>query len=246
MKGTALKIVAHRGASFDAPENTIASARLGWEQNADGLECDVHLTRDDQLVVIHDESLQRTAGVPGFVEDKTLAELKRLDFGSWKSDRFSGEKIPTLEELLRTVPAGKLAVVEIKTKHDVSAQLASAIAAAKIDDSQVRLISFDFELLKIIKAKLPRYAALWLVGGSCARGEAEVTLSGLTDRCREANFDGLNLSQEWPINRAFVEQVHRADFELGVWTVDDPHLAQSLAQAGVDFIATNRPGAMRR
>src|SRR3954454_10841881 len=91
-----VEIIGHRGASFDAPENTVASFRLGYEQKADACELDVYLTKDGRIVVIHDKDTRRTAGVDRPVVQQTLDELKKLDAGKWKGDRFAGEKIPTL------------------------------------------------------------------------------------------------------------------------------------------------------
>src|SRR5687767_10257607 len=87
-----MQFIAHRGASHDAPENTLAAVRLAWAQHADAVEVDVHLTRDGRLAVIHDPDTQRTAGVARVVAQSTLAELQLLDVGRWKASRFAGEK----------------------------------------------------------------------------------------------------------------------------------------------------------
>ena len=91
-------IVAHRGASYDAPENTLSSVRLGWEQGADCVEIDVYLTKDDQIVAMHDKTTKRTAGKDWTVSERTLAELRTLEVGSWKDEKFRGEPVPTLAE----------------------------------------------------------------------------------------------------------------------------------------------------
>ena len=102
-----VEIVAHRGASADAPENTLAAIQLAWQQGADAAEIDVRLTVDGQLVAIHDETTLRTGSTDWKVKDHTLAELKTLDVGLWKSQQFVGEQIPTLAEVLDIVPPGK-------------------------------------------------------------------------------------------------------------------------------------------
>src|SRR5690606_20002442 len=93
-------IIAHRGASDQAPETTMAAFRRALDIGADGIELDVHMSADGRLVVIHDETVDRTSNGKGLVKDKTLAELKELDFGSWFSEGFRGEKIPELEDVL--------------------------------------------------------------------------------------------------------------------------------------------------
>ncbi|MDP6721144.1 MAG: glycerophosphodiester phosphodiesterase family protein, partial [Pirellulaceae bacterium] len=93
-------IVAHRGASYDAPENTLAAFRLAWRQGADGIEGDFYLTKDGQIVCIHDADTKRTAGVSRQVAKSTLAELRELDVGRWKDEEFAGERMPTLQQVL--------------------------------------------------------------------------------------------------------------------------------------------------
>src|SRR6266536_3117553 len=109
-----IEIIAHRGASRDAPENTLAAVNLAWRQGADAAEVDVQFSRDGKLVVIHDPNTRRTAKRNKKVSDQTLAELRLLDVGRWKGDQWRGERIPTLEEVLETVPNGKRRVVELK------------------------------------------------------------------------------------------------------------------------------------
>ena len=103
----AVEIIAHRGASYDAPENTLASMRLGWEQKADSNELDVYLSKDGQIVLLHDATTKRTAGKDKPVIEQTVEELRTLDAGSWKGTQWAGEKIPTLAETLQILPEGK-------------------------------------------------------------------------------------------------------------------------------------------
>lgn len=241
------KIIAHRGASHDAPENTVSAALLAWKQEADGLEMDIHLTADGHPVVIHDPTLARTTGGSGRVEEMLLAQLKGLDAGKWKSDRFADEKIPVLEEMLGTVPAGKRAVVEIKTKRDVSMQVERAVTNAGLAEDQLTLIAFDYNVLQKLKAVFPHYEALWLIGDRHVRGQSAVdaTLKEIFKQSHDAGFEGLNMWHGWPVDSVFVEAIHGAGLKLGVWTVDDADFGRSLAEAGVDYITTNRPDWIR-
>ena len=104
MHTDAVEIIAHRGASHDAPENTLAAVRLGWKRNADAVEVDVYLSKDGKIVVIHDENTKRTTGHDGLVHKMTWAQLRQLDAGSWKNKKFKGEPIPLLSHLLETIP----------------------------------------------------------------------------------------------------------------------------------------------
>src|SRR5690554_3096282 len=98
------ELIAHRGASWLAPENTLASVVLAWEMDADAVEIDIYLTSDNQIVLFHDATTKRTAGRDGLVEEQTLEQLRELDVGSWKGPQWEGEKIATLDQALATVP----------------------------------------------------------------------------------------------------------------------------------------------
>ncbi len=97
-----LLIIAHRGESYDAPENTLASINLAWQRDADAVEIDVRLSKDNKVVVFHDKTTRRLGGRNESVKNQTLEELKELDVGSWKSEKYKNEKIPTLTEVLAT------------------------------------------------------------------------------------------------------------------------------------------------
>ncbi|MFM7750164.1 MAG: glycerophosphodiester phosphodiesterase family protein [Opitutaceae bacterium] len=133
----AVDIVAHRGASHDAPENTVASARLGWSQGADAVETDIHLTKDGRVIVCHDKTTQRTTGHDGVITAMTLAELRALDAGRWKGPQFAGEKLPLLEEQLALIPAGKTMLVEIKTGPEIVPGFRRVLAAAGATERNV-------------------------------------------------------------------------------------------------------------
>ena len=244
----AMEIIAHRGASHDAPENTVASAKLGYEQGADAVECDIYLTKDGKLAVIHDPTTKRTTGVEGKVAAMTLAELKALDAGSLKDKKFAGERIPTLEELLAVVPDGKALVIEVKCNDKVIPELKAALERANKKPEQVVLICFELRTLQALKKELPQHRALWLAGYEPDKktGKLPLGLEEWLARCKAAGFAGLNLSSGWPIDAAFVKKVHDAGLKLYVWTVDDAALARRLAAAGVDGITTNRPGWLRK
>src|SRR5690349_11659162 len=100
-------IVGHRGASHDAPENTVASMKLAFEQGADGVEADFYLTSDGKIICCHDKDTERTAGVKHVISETPFDEPRKLEVGSWKNEKYRGEKMPTLEEIIAVIPAGK-------------------------------------------------------------------------------------------------------------------------------------------
>jgi len=156
-----VEIIGHRGASFDAPENTLASVRLAWAQGADAVEIDVHLTLDGRLVAIHDANTRRTTRVNRKVARQTLAQLRALDAGRWKGVQWAGEKIPTLEEVLDTIPPGRRLFIEIKSHAKAALELANALSRCQCPATQVVFISFSLPLLKSLKRSFPNLE-VWL------------------------------------------------------------------------------------
>lgn len=239
------KIVAHRGASFDAPENTLAALRLGFVEGADAGECDVRLTRDGHAVLLHDATTRRTAkaGRDLSAATSTLAELRALDAGVWKGARWAGEKIPTLAEALAVVPPGRRLLVEIKCGVEILPAVATALAESAAPVSRpdaILMMSFDRAVTAEAKRRFP-VVEVWQIT-EWRRGLA---LDTLIPEALAAGLDGLDLDKRFPLDAAEVARVHAAGLKLGVWTVDDPALASRLVAAGVDAITTNRPGWLR-
>lgn len=237
-----VKIVAHRGASHEAPENTVAAVELGWTQKADAVEIDVHLTRDGEVVAIHDPTLLRTTGRDAPVGALTLVEIRKLDAGVWKGAAYRGERVPTLAEVLATVPEGREIFIELKAATGLVPALKKAVAAGPAEPGRIVLISFEAEALREAKRALPACRALLLA--DTPEGAADKR-AGLIAVCREAGFDGLGVSAGWPIDGRLVEELREAGLELNVWTVNDVARARALAGAGVASITTDRPGWLR-
>jgi glycerophosphoryl diester phosphodiesterase len=240
-----VEIVAHRGSSDEAPENTLASFRLGYEQ-ADACELDIHLTKDGQVVVLHDANTKRTAGVDKPVAQQTLAELRALDAGKFKGEKFAGEKVPLLSEVLALIPDGKRLFIEIKCGPEVIPGLVAVLEEGRKRPEQTALIAFNLETLRQAKLKLPKLQAYWIVGAKAdpKTGKAP-EVEALIPRCKDAGLDGLDLEGKFPLDAALVAKVHAAGLRLYTWTVDDAELAKREAAAGVDGITTNKPLKIR-
>ena len=244
-----VEIVAHRGASYSAPENTLAAVNLGWRRGADAVEIDVYLSRDRRIVVIHDKDTKRTAGVDRQVNRMTLAELKTHDVGRYRGPQFAGERIPTLEEVLATIPNGKRLLIEIKCGPEIVPELKRVLAAAGKQPAQTAVISFDFAVVTAAKKALPQLCVMWLLGTTPKRdeqtGKVLVTLAERIEQCRRGGLDGLSFSRESALSPEFVRQVHDAGLQLHVWTVNSAEEARRLRDCGVDSITTDRPGWLR-
>lgn len=246
----AVDIVAHRGASHDAPENTVASARLGWSQGADAVETDIHLTKDGRVIVCHDKTTKRTTGHDGVITAMTLAELRALDAGRWKGPEFAGEKLPLLEEQLALTPLGKTMLVEIKTGPEIVPEFRRVLAATGATERNVTVISFNLETLKAVRRELPAFRTLYLMGYKAPdakdpKAKRPPAIDDVIRDARAAGLTGLDLQYSWPLTPADVKRVRDAGLELHVWTVDDPAVAKRWIGLGVASITTNRPGWLR-
>jgi glycerophosphoryl diester phosphodiesterase len=241
----AVEIIAHRGASRDAPENTLASFKLGWEQRADADELDTHLTKDGQAVVIHDANTRRTTGVALAVATSTLAELRALDAGAWKGSQWPGEKLPTLAEAAATIPDGKRLFVEIKCGSEVLPELERVLESSGKKPAQFAIIGFDYATMQRAKKQLPGLEVYWLASPAAEMNGTIPTVEALVERAKAARFDGLDLAYTFPIDHEFASKIKAAGLKFYVWTVDDDSVARTLVAAGVDGITTNRPEWLR-
>ncbi len=243
-------IVAHRGASYDAPENTLAAFRLAWERGADAIEGDFYLTADQQIVCIHDKTTKRTApNQPQLaVAESTLAELRRVDVGTWKNARFADERIPTLAEVLATVPNGKQIFVEIKCGIEILPVLARQLAASKLKPEQVTLICFSDAVVTEARKAMPQYRANWLTS---YRQKTETSpwspsIDAVLEELARTGATGLGSQANLKvIDESFVEKVRRAGFGFHVWTVNAPEAARRFQSLGTESITTDRPAFIR-
>ena len=143
-------VVAHRGASGEAPENTIPAFNLAWKQGADAIEGDFHLTKDGQVVCIHDANTKKVAGKNLVVKNTTLAELKKLDVGIKKGAAFEGTSIPTIGEVFETIPAKKKIYIEIKCGLEIISPLLREVSKSRLEKEQVVFICFDAKIIVIV------------------------------------------------------------------------------------------------
>ncbi|MGW1762660.1 glycerophosphodiester phosphodiesterase [Streptomyces sp. NPDC002073] len=255
-----IQVVAHRGASEDAPEHTLAAYRRAIEDGADALECDVRLTADGHLVLVHDRRVNRTSNGRGAVSALELADLAALDFGSWKDREESpdwdaegaGEPDPertsvlTLERLLELVAdAGRPVELAIETKHptrwagQVEERLLFLLKRFGLDSppvggpSPVRIMSFSARSLHRVRASAPTIPTVYL-------------MQFISPRMRDGRLPagvriagpGIRIVRNHP---GFIQKLQKAGHSVHVWTVNEPEDVQLCADLGVEAIITNRP-----
>jgi glycerophosphoryl diester phosphodiesterase len=242
---TEVEIIAHRGASYLAPENTVAAAQLAWAKGADAVEVDVHLSQDGRVMVIHDGTTEHTAGEDLAVAATPSSRLRRLDVGSFKDAGFAGERIPFLSEIIATVPPGRKLFVEIKCGPEILSPLENVIEASG-KRARIVIIGFDLETVKAAKRLMPDVPTYWLVAANKDERTDEWIPHDprLVDEVTSSGLDGLNV--HWAgVTKAFAERVRAAGIGLYVWTANDPVEAKRLARLGVKGITTDRPGWLR-
>lgn len=256
--GRPVQVVAHRGASEDAPEHTLAAYRKAIEDGADALECDVRLTADGELVCVHDWRVNRTSNGRGAVSSLELADLAALDFGSWKGqysdpeapERYDpGERsrVLTLERLLRlVVETDRPIELAVETKHptrwagQVEERLIDLLRRFELDRprpgeaSRVRVMSFSSRSLRRIRLAAPGLPTVYLMQYVTPRHRdgrlpAGVRIAGPSMRIVRTN-------------PGYVARLHRAGHRVHVWTVDEPADVELCVRLGVDAVITNRPG----
>ncbi len=240
---SAQDIVAHRGASHTAPENTLAAFHLAWKQGADAIEGDFRLTKDGHIVCVHDEDFKRTANLAKNVHTLSLAEVQRLDVGSWKGPKFKGEPVPTLDEVLAIVPKGKRLFLEIKCGPEIIPALKKSV----LKPEQVVFISFGKDVITQCRQHFPDFKAHWLTSyKENTLGRMKPSRKDVFNTLAETKSSGLdtnaNIDQ---VTAEFVKQLRQGGYEFHCWTVDDLALAKHFRQLKVDSITTNRPGWLR-
>lgn len=242
-------IVAHRGASHDAPENTLASFRLAWDQQADAIEGDFYLTRDHQIVCSHDPTTERVGTVNVSIEGSTFKELQGVDVGSWKDPRFRGERIPRLSDVLAIVPADKRIFIEIKGDPAITPYLVQVLDDCRVTPKRATVISFKEDVIRAVKQQMPSFSAYWLVSFEKPDGSDTwlPSMPEVIQKARALGADGVDLNANTEVvTPEAVKLCHEAGLSVHVWTIDDVEKAATFLEMGVDSITTNQPEVLRK
>jgi len=223
--------IAHRGASYIAPENTVISAKLAWQQDVDAVELDIHLSKDKKLMVIHDGNTKRTSGYDFQVKETNSKILRKLDVGSFKDEKYKGEKIPFLNEIIETVPLGKKLVIELKSGGDVLPELKKVIKQCG-KQSQMIFICFDMQTILKAKQMFPKIPGYWLCGN---KEELVKNIKTIAD----SGLQGVDLNYSI-IDEQVMELARNLNLDVIAYTVNDPAIAKNLLGFGVKGITTDR------
>jgi len=248
--GNNIIIVAHRGASYKAPENTIPSFQLAFEEGADFIEGDFWLTKDNEIVCIHDQNTKRATEdrIKTAVRSSSLAELKKLDIGSWKGKEYTGTQIPTLQEVLEIIPEGKGIYLEIKDYREIFlSKLAEVLKQYSIPNDKIRIISFNNKAIQSAKKNFPEIKVLRLFGCYLTKKRYFKFISHrwLKQAILEPTLDGIDIISAPFIDVKLVKLIRESSLDFCAYDVENIEDAVKLIKLGVDSITTNSPLRMR-
>jgi len=232
-------VVAHRGWSWRAPENTLAAYKLAIDAGADMAECDVMLSKDGVPVLMHDDTLKRTTGVDKPVSALTTAELVELDAGAWKDKRFAGEKVPTLRQAL-ALTQGKLRfIIEIK-ERDAALPVLKVIRESGVAPDDLIVFSFSREAVATIAKAEPLLPTSWLLDEVPTD---EAALREVFRQALRARTSAIGLSYK-KATAQVVRMAHERGFAVFTWTVNRESDMRRMIGLGVDAVITDRPDVL--
>jgi len=247
-------LIAHRGESFDAPENTLPAYRMAVERGF-GFECDIYRSKDGRLFTFHDSSLTRTtAGACTQRCDQaswaeTVSKVNVGGWGKWKGSRYDPTRPALFEEVLALARPGRKIYVELKCRADAVSDVRKAVEAEpKATPDSVLFICFDSDTCAELKRQLPRYKTYWLTVARekmCWDGKdatrPPVSAVKVIERLAACKADGVDIHYERSVVTAdYIRQIRRAGYEVHVWTVDRPEIAAEAFARGAQTVTTNR------
>ena len=230
-----VKVFAHRGASAYAPENTLAAFRLAEEQGADGIELDVQLTKDGQVVVIHDENIDRTGTGTGAVRDYTLEELRKLSFHN-HMEAYEGEKIPTLEEVLTFVKQGRMEVnIELKT---------GVYWYPEIEKKTIEIVKKAGREERVFYSSFNHYSVQKILSMDTKAETAYLYTDVMLDvekYAEKTGVQGLHPAVFHLYMSDFMKRYQESGLKIRVWTVNREKDMKNFIEAGLEAVITNYP-----
>ncbi len=236
-------VIAHRGASSLAPENTLAAVRKALDLKVDVVEIDVHRTADGELVVIHDATVDRTTTGSGPVNRYSLEELRSLDAGSWFNRSFAGERIPTLREVLETTKDKATLLIELKGERTEvrTVELVQELGMA----DQVIIQSFDFLQIQKVKQKSPEIPTVFLVREPEHKDDPTKAALWMCNIADYVGASGIGVRHNW-FTLELLELAQERHLDIFVWTVDQQKDMKKFIKHGVQGVITNRPQDLQK
>ncbi|HSY47453.1 MAG TPA: glycerophosphodiester phosphodiesterase family protein [Thermoanaerobaculia bacterium] len=264
MSKQVVQVVAHRGMGQGLiqpeapPENTLPAFAEGWKI-AHACELDVHLTRDGQVIVIHDDTTNRTTNASWTVRDRFAAELRSLDAGRWKAQAWAGTRLPLIEDVLDAMPDGCELFIELKDGPQVVPPTAELVRQSG-KSSRVVFISFDIDTIMLARQEMPdndcllivvfeadyghgRWNVLYDEGPGFRTVTKTLVIDDLIALIKQYGLTGIDTS--FAVPPSLITRLLEENLRAVVWTVDEPSIALDMVRLGVNTITTDRPGPIR-
>lgn len=242
-----LVVIAHRGASSVAPENTLAAAEQGITYGADMIELDIHLTKDGKIVVIHDHTVDRTTNGTGTIADMTLEEVQKLDAGSWKDPKYADQRVPTLDEFLKLVNGRATVLIEIKSNdkklYEGIEQKTWDIVEANNAHNWVAYQSFHPKVIDNFLAIDPKCPIYLLIVGRMPLFPLyydDAVRWGSPFKRWKGKVLGINPNTKFA-SKSFINKAHKNGFKVFSWTANEGKDIEKLKNNGADGVITNYP-----
>ncbi len=239
------KVISHRGANLEAPQNTIPAFEKSLEIGVDGFETDIHLSSDGVPVICHNYTIDETSNGKGEVKSMTLEELRSYDFGSWFNESFKGTKLPTVEEFLTLCETADIEIMNIEIKPpldgnmEIVAKTIDAVKAHGLFD-KLLISSFSPDVLVECKKVDPNCKTGYLYSPD-RKIFYKKMIFGYVEFAKEIKADYLH-PHYFTVTKHYVKKLHENGIGVNVWTVDKPDIAKKMLSYGVDGIITNNPG----
>lgn len=238
-------LIAHKGASGYAPENTLPALIKAMELGANYLEIDVHQSRDSQIIVIHDSDVDRTTDGSGSVDNMTIAELKQLDAGSWFDPKFAGTTIPTLQEVIDVINSNVNLIIEVKVGSEhypgIEENIVSLVKQNKVE-SQVILKSFSIDILKRFQSLAPEIPRLYVFvlhfPGINLTLDKWINFIDIYENPADVQ---MFQAHSWFIDKSMIEETHAQSLKIIAWNVNTLEEIEAMLHLGVDGIETDYP-----
>jgi len=238
------KVMAHRGNSHSAPENTVASVAESLEMNVDVCEFDVRCTKDGFVVLMHDETIDRTTNGGGKISDMTLSQARLFDAGSWKSDLYIGQMIPALGEVLDIVStAGKEALIELKDDK-AAGEVSRLIEVYSMKKTAIALSESADVHRQIKKTNDNIRRALLCTEFPLEAKSKALKIEWLVERAVDLDVEIVDLDYRF-VCPDLIRHLHRVDKKVWVWTVNSPVIMKTLIGWGIDGITSDKPGVLK-
>ncbi len=241
-------IIAHRGGAKLAPENTIAAFKNAINIGVEMIEIDVHLSKDSEIIVIHDDDLTRTSNGQGEIKDLTLEEIKKYDAGSWFGEDFKGEKIPTLTEVLKSINGESKLLIEIKGGDEKYPGLEKRIVEVikkQYALDWVVVQSFNKNSVLRIKKIYPELITYYLLGNNFDEFYDEIVKKLESNLSIDKKYKGI-ATHHSKLNTNKVDVLHKAGYKVYTYTVNEKGDIQNVIDYGVDGIITDSPDVLKK